>query len=171
MDIYTRDTMKFPWLIISLVKKKKIDDSLTTETLIIATTHLYWSTDVCGCTRNKNIYVKTIYFHTEKWGNEVMYMMLTTTCIFMWEYIAMSSQLFLISILVHHPSSHQNSFTSFLKHQQCWGKSWKKRYDEGNTQNCFLAKNKMAMFIEFQNKYQISVEWFKFVIFGGKGAN
>lgn len=51
------------------------------------------------------------------------------------------------------------------------GKIMKKRYDEENTQNCFLAKNKMAMFIEFQNKYQISVEWFKFVIFGGKGAN
>lgn len=142
MDIYTRDTMKFPWLIISLVKKKKIDDSLTTETLIIATTHLYWSTDVCGCTRNKNIYVKTIYFHTEKWGNEVMYMMLTTTCIFMWEYIAMSSQLFLISILVHHPSSHQNSFTSFLKHQQCWGKSWKKGMMRRILKIVFLLKIK-----------------------------
>lgn len=115
--------MRFPWLVISLVKKKK-DDILTTKTLIIATTHLDRSPDVCGCTGNKNIYVKTIYFHTEKWDNEVF-----TKCrqqllyIYMWEYIAMSSQLFfdckpyIIHLHYHRP------FTSLLERQQCWGKS------------------------------------------------
>lgn len=74
--------MRFPWLVISLVKKKKKDDILTTKTLIIATTHLDRSPDVCGCTGNKNIYVKTIYFHTEKWDNEVFTKCHNNFCIF-----------------------------------------------------------------------------------------
>lgn len=146
--------------------------------MIIATTHLDRSPDVCGCTGNKNIYVKTIYFHTEKWDNEVF-----TKCrqqllyIYMWEYIAMSSQLFfdckpyIIHLHYHRP------FTSLLERQQCWGKSWKKKvwnhlmYDNmrkgEKALNAYLflslKQNAQGSIKDFQCHRSIPINWLKIV--------
>lgn len=50
--------------------------------MIIATTHLDRSIDVYGCTGNKNMYVKTIDFHTEKWDMKYLHNVDNNFCIF-----------------------------------------------------------------------------------------